>query len=518
MTLTSNRKNIALIVLCIVLFVIAVADTVLNLALPSISGNLNATSSQMLWIVDIYLLVVATLQIAFGSIGDHFGRKRLLQIGLIIFGIGSLGSAFSNTSILLIFFRTITGLGAAIMMPSTLSILTDVFREPKERAKAIATWSSVFSIGAGFGPIIAGYLLETFNWTAVFYLNIPIVIVGLIGSYFFLPESSGNHGAKLNYASICLSAAGLVAFVYALITGGEYGWLSFDVLVSFALSVVMIIGFVLCEKRSKNNMFPLSFFRNMTFSGSNISLTICTFAMMGSFYFFSQYFQSIQGFSALQTGLAMLPLNVFVFIFTFMSVPLDRKIGTKATVSLGLIAMGLGLLLFSYTADVTTSYALSFTVLFLIAVGLGFVMSPSTNAIMNSIPSTHAGIGSAMNDTTRQIGGALGIAVLGSLMNSRYIATIDASTTINSLLGETAVQIRKSLQSALLTANQLPDQTATQVIEIAKSAFVTGLHEAVFIGAIIMFVSAAAAVVLIPKRTKRAVEPDRAASSVIVEA
>ena len=170
-----------------------------KLALPDISGSLNSTATELLWIVDVYLLVVATLQITFGSIGDRYGRKRLLQIGLITFGLGSVGAALSTTANMLILFRVVTGLGAAIMMPSTLSILTDIFREPKERSKAIASWSSVFSIGAGLGPVIAGYLLTQFAWSSVFYLNIPLVIVGLIGSYLFLPESSGNSEFKLNF-------------------------------------------------------------------------------------------------------------------------------------------------------------------------------------------------------------------------------------------------------------------------------------------------------------------------------
>jgi len=493
---TANRKNIALMVLCTVLFVIAVADTVLNLALPAISSNLDAASTQLLWIVDVYLLVVATLQIAFGSVGDHYGRKRLLQIGLIIFGLGSLGSAFSTTAAMLILFRTVPALGAAIMMPSTLSILTDIFREPKERAKAIATWSSVFSIGAGFGPLIAGYLLEHFTWTSVFYLNLPIVAAGLIGSYFFLPESCGNNGAKLNYPSIGLSATGLVALVYAIITGGEYSWFSTQVVLCFGVAAVSLLGFVLWERKSQNKMMPLSFFRNMAFTGSIVALTLCSFAMMGSFYFFSQYFQSIQGYTALETGLCMLPLNVLVFIFTFMSVRLDSKIGTKLTVSMGLAAIGFGLLLFSYTASTTTSYAISFVVLFLISIGIGFAMSPATNAIMNSIPASCAGVGSAMNDTTRQIGGALGIAVLGSLMHAAYLAKIDASTPIMALPAEVAALIRNSLQSAL-TVSQFP-----AAIDVAKQAFVAGLHESVFIGAVIMFIATVAALVLVPKRTK----------------
>jgi EmrB/QacA subfamily drug resistance transporter len=497
-----QKKQIALIVLCTTLFIISVSDTVLNLTLPDISGSLGATATELLWIVDVYLLVVATLQITFGSIGDRYGRKRLLQIGLIAFGVGSLGAAFSTSATMLILFRIVTALGAAIMMPSTMSILTDIFREPKERAKAIAVWSSVFSIGAGLGPIIAGYLLQCFSWSSVFYLNIPIVIAGLIGSYLYLPESCGNNDAKLNPLSICLSAAGLVALVYAIITAGESGWLSTQVLVSFVAAAVMLAGFVLWERKTVSNLLPLEFFKNMSFTGSAVAVTLSCFALMGSLYFFSIYFQSVQNYTPLETGLCMLPLNVFVFIFTLLSVRVDQKIGTKLTVSLGLVATAFGLLLFGFTASITTPYSISLLVQLLISIGLGLVMSPATNAIMNSIPSSRAGVGSAMNDTTRQIGGALGIAVLGSLVNAVYVLKINASALINTLPQQTGDLIRRSLQSAQIAATQLPENTAAEVLTCAKQSFLDGLYQSVMVGAAILFLAAALTMVLLPKRTK----------------
>ena len=501
-TMQSNRKKIALLVLCITLFIIAVDDTVLNLALPEISGSLNSSASQLLWIVDVYLLVVATLQITFGSIGDRFGRKKLLQIGLVIFGLGSMGAALSTSTNMLIFFRIVLGVGAAIMMPSTLSIITDIFREPNERAKAIASWSSIFSIGAGLGPVIGGYLLTQFSWSSVFYLNIPIVIVGLLGSHLFLPESNGHSEFKLNFPSIALSISGLVYIVYGSITAGQYGWLTTDALIVYAITVVLLSGFVLWERKASTNMFPLEFFKNKSFTGATVALTLSSFALMGTVFFFSIYFQSVQGYSPLEAGLCMIPLNVFVIVFTLFSVKVEQKIGSKIIVSLGLFMLGFGLFLFGYTAGIDTSYSILIAVQFFLAIGLGFVMSPGTNVIMNSIPVSRAGVGSAMNDTTRQIGGALGIAVLGSLVNSVYLAKITASQTINALPEQVSMHVQNSLQAALIAASQLPPSTASEVIFTAKQAFLDGLCEAVLVAALVLFLAAAINLFILRNRAK----------------
>ncbi len=497
-----GKNKLALIVLCTALFIIAVSDTVLNLALPSISGQLDASASQLLWIVDIYLIVVAALQIIFGSIGDRYGHKRTLQIGLVLFGFGSLGSAFSTSANMLIAFRAVTGLGAALMMPSTLSILTDVFREPKERSRAIAVWSSVFSIGAGLGPLIGGYLLEYFVWSSVFYLNIPIVVAGLIGAYLFLPESSDKSVPKPNIPSSLFSIGGLAALVYAIISAGELGWLNSNVLASFGVAALLLLGFVLWERRCVNPMFPLHFFKSMSFTGSTIAVTLSAFGLMGSLFFFSLYLQSVQGYSPFETGLCMLPMNMLILIITLISPRVDEKIGTKLTISLGLFIMGLGLLIFGLSVGLSTPYMVTLSVLLLLAIGLGLVMSPATNAIMNSIPKSRAGIGSAMNDTTRQIGGALGIAVLGSLINATYLTRIGASETINALPTQIGELIRNGLQSAQIAVTQLQSAIADQVLNFAKQAFLDGLTQSVFAGATIMFLAAIFTLIILPSKVQ----------------
>jgi EmrB/QacA subfamily drug resistance transporter len=502
-----NKNKIALTILCSAIFIIAVSDTVLNLALPAISGNLGTTATQLLWIVDSYVLMVAALQIVFGLVGDRYGRKRMLQTGLLIFGIGSLAAAVSTSANLLIIFRIVTGLGAAIMMPSTLSIITDIFREPNERTKAIAAWASMFSIGAGVGPIIGGALLTQFEWSSIFYLNIPIVLVGLIGSHFFLPESCDKNSPKPNILNSILFTAALVTLVYAIINAGEYGWLNTDVLATFVIAATILSAYLWCERRTSNQLLPTYFFKIKSFSGAIIALTLSTFTLMGSLYFLSQYFQSIQGYSALETGLCLLPFSIFSLIFTMLSVRVDAKIGTKLTVTFGLVTLGCGLLFFAITAGISTSYLITLVAFLLQAVGLGLIVSPATSAIMNSIPASRAGIGSAMNDTSRQIGAALGVAVLGSIVNSTYLGKINASTIISALPPQISEQIQKSLQSALIVVAQLPESTAQLIIGLSKQAFLNGIFTAVVLGALILFIAAIITAIILPNRTKRSSDP-----------
>jgi EmrB/QacA subfamily drug resistance transporter len=498
-----NKNKIALAILCIAIFIIAVSDTVLNLALPTISGNLGATTTQLLWIVDSYVLMVAALQIVFGLVGDRYGRKRMLQTGLLIFGIGSLAAAVSTTANILIIFRIVTGLGAAIMMPSTLSIITDIFREPNERTKAIAAWASMFSIGAGVGPIIGGALLTQFEWSSIFYLNIPIVIVGLIGSHFFLPESCDKNSPKPNILNSILFTAALVTLVYAIINAGEYGWYCTNVLATFVITAMILSAYILCERRTSNQLLPTYFFKSKSFTGAIIALTLSTFTLMGSLYFLSQYFQSIQGYSALETGLCLLPLSVFSLIFTMLSVRVETKIGTKLTVTLGLVILGCGLLFFAFTAGISTSYLITLVAFLLQAIGMGLIVSPATSALMNSIPANRAGIGSAMNDTSRQIGAAIGVAVLGSIVNSTYLGKINASTIISALPTQISELIQKSLQSALIAVAQLPESTAQLISGLSKQAFLDGIFLAVIAGSLFLFIAAIITVIILPNRTIR---------------
>ena len=495
-----ENRWIILGVMCIVLFIISIDNTVLNLALPSISKSFSATASQLQWVVDAYTLVFASVLITTGVIGDRFGRKMMLLSGLALFGLGSLGAAFSVSTNMLIAFRAVLGLAGAAVMPSTLSILTSVFEDTHERAKAIAIWSSIFSIGAGIGPIIGGFLIDSFNWPSVFFLNVPIVMIGILGAVIYVPESSDPATPKPDFPGVLLSVTGLFTLVYGMIRAGEKGWTSTEVLISFTISILFIAVFIWWENHSPNPMLPLVFFKNMSFTGANSALTISSFAMMGGMYFFSQFFQSVQGYSPLVSSLWMFPMTPFVFFSTMASVRANRKWGTKLTMSLGLLVSGLGLFLFYCFAATDTPYWQVLLVLAALGSGIGFTMSPATFAVMNSLPPNRAGIGSAMNDTTRQLGGALGIAVLGALMNGAYRSKVNHLSGLSGMSDRLMEQIRASIQSAHIAALNINGDLSTVIYQTASQAFVDGVREAFFIASIVMVIAAIAAWAILPEK------------------
>jgi EmrB/QacA subfamily drug resistance transporter len=505
-TITPNPKRWSILaVLCIVLFIISIDNTVLNLAIPSISEGLGATTSQLQWVVDMYTLVFASLLITTGTIGDRFGRKKLLTLGLSLFGLGSLGAAFSNSTSMLIGFRALLGVAGAMIMPSTLSIIINVFTDHHERARAIAIWSSIFSIGAGIGPIIGGFLINSFHWSSVFLLNVPIVLIGLTGAILLVPESKDERAPRPDFLGVVLSIVGLLALIFAVISAGERGFADRLVWISFAVAVVFLAGFMGWENRSENPMLPLHFFKNRSFSGANAGLTISSFAMMGSMYFFSQYLQTILGYSPILAAVSMFPMTPAVFLFTMLSVRVDRRLGTKKTMSLGLLLSGLGFFLFSQFAGLNTPYWQVLLVQIVLGSGIGFTMSPATNSIMSSLPPNRAGIGSAMNDTTRQLGGALGVAVLGALMNGIYRAGVSLLGKQTGIDGAAFAEIMSSVQNAHLAANRLTGSLVEQVTRTSSQAFVNGMDHSFLVASIIMGLATIATYLLLPVKPERAV-------------
>ena len=294
-----KRRWIALGFLALALLVISLDNTVLNLALPSISRDLGATLNGLQWIVDAYTLVFAALLLTVGSIGDRFGRKKVLQAGLFVFGVFSLGAALSRSTGTLIAMRALMGIGGAAIMPSTLSIITATFRDNKERAQAIAVWAATFALGTGIGPLVGGWLLIHFAWSSVFYINLPVVVIGLVGGYFFIYDSKAENPRKIDVPGCILSLTGLFALVYGIIQAGISSWTANNVLWAFGAAVVLLAAFIFWELRTTHAMLPLRFFKNMSFTGANIALTLVAFAMFGCFFFMSQYLQTVHGYIGL---------------------------------------------------------------------------------------------------------------------------------------------------------------------------------------------------------------------------
>lgn len=506
-----KRRWIALGFLGFSLLVIALDNTVLNLALPSISNQLGSSASGLQWIVDAYILVFAALLLTMGSIGDRIGRKKTLQAGLIVFGCFSLGAALSRSTVMLIAMRAIMGIGGAMIMPSTLSILTATFHDPKERGQAIALWAAVFALGLGIGPLVGGWLLEHFSWSSVFYINLPIVVVALTGGYIFIHDSRDEHPSKVDLPGSVLSIAGLFALVYGIIEAGQSSWTAHNVLYAFGAAVVLLGAFAYWEWRSPNAVLPIAFFKNMSFSGANIALTLVAFALMGSMFFMGQYLQTVQGYTPLQTGVRMLPMAFVIFAAAAMSARIAQRIGTKFTVALGILVSAGGLFYISRVIEVNTSYPAILLGMVIMSLGIGSTMSPATNSIMGSIPVRKAGVGSAMNDTTRQVGAALGVAVLGTLMNSVYINKIDALNATLHLPDQLFAAIRSSIQGAHVAQTMISDpQLSQMIVNKANEAFVSGMVRGTLIAAIIMAVASVVTLIILPSQVRPAKEEDHA--------
>jgi EmrB/QacA subfamily drug resistance transporter len=483
--------------------VIVLDNTVLNLALPSISKELGSNDTSLQWIVDAYVLAFAGLLLTMGALGDRFGRKRFLQGGLIVFALFSLGAALSKSSNMLIAMRALMGIGGAAILPATLSILTSTFSDTRERAQAIALWTAVFAVGWGIGPLVGGWLLSHFEWSSVFYINIPIVVIALIGGYFFIRDSRAEKSRRIDILGSILSITGLFALVYGIIQAGIDSWTAPNVLWAFGAAVVLLATFAFWELRTKEPMLPLRFFKNLSFTGANVALTLVSFALVGSLFFLSQYLQTVQGYTPLQAGVRLLPIVGASFIGASLSAKIAQLITTKITVGLGILVGAAGLFYFYKIAGVDTSYLRVAIGMCIIAVGLGVAMSPATNSIMGSIPVAEAGVGSAMNDTTRQVGGALGVAVLGTILNSSYLSTITAAKWPSPLPPPLLTVIGGSVQGAhiaAITVNNLP--LSQVIVSTANNAFVSGMAHALLVGAIILVIASITTFIILPARVR----------------
>jgi EmrB/QacA subfamily drug resistance transporter len=476
-----------LAVLCLSLVIVVVGNTVLNVALPTLVRELGATSSQLQWIVDSYALVFAGLLLTAGALGDRFGRKGALTAGLVIFGAASGVSALATSADQLVALRAVMGVGAALIMPATLSILTNVF-PPHERARAIAIWAGLAGAGAAFGPIASGFLLEHFWWGSVFLVNLPVVAAALIGGRRLVPRSRDTAQPPLDPAGALLSIVGLGALLYGIIEGPNHGWTD-PVTLAWGLGGIAVLAvFGLWERRSTHPMLDLGFFRNPAFSSAAGAITLIFFAMFGTFFVFTQYLQLVLGYGTLEAGVRMLPMAFTMMVAAPSSARLVERFGSRRVVTTGLCLVAAGLLLLSFLS-VDTPYWRLVLNLVVMAAGMGLSMAPSTTGIMASLPLGKAGVGSAVNDTTRELGGALGVAVLGSLLASRYAASL--TDALGGLLQGPALEAAKSsLGAALGAARTLPGPAGETVAAAARSAFVDAMSTSLAVSSAVVLLAA----------------------------
>ena len=488
------RRWWILAVLCLSLLIIVLDNSILNVALPTLVRKLHASTSELQWIVDAYTLVFAGLLLAAGSLSDRYGRKKGLVFGMTVFGTGSVLSALAGSTGHLIATRAVMGFGAAFIMPATLSILTNVF-PPKERGRAIGIWAAMAGIGIPMGPLLGGFLLEHFYWGSIFLVNVPIVATALISGYFLIPESRTPDVSPLDPVGVVLSIAGLSTFVYATIEAPTNGWTSALTLSLFVFSVVVLVLFALWELRSRRPMIDLNLFRNARFSSASLAVGLVFFALFGSMFVLTQYLQNVLGYSPFGAGLRLVPAAIGITIGAPVSSRIAERIGAKIPVAVGLslTAAGFGVL---STAGADSTYLLLAAALLLFSAGMGLAMTPATNAIMGAVPRGNAGIGAAINDTTRQVGGAFGVAVIGSILSTSYRGSIQSA--VGQLPASAAQAARQSIGGAVQVASQIGGQPGEALRSAATDAFVKGMHETFLLAAGVALTSAILSLLFLP--------------------
>lgn len=482
------RRWFLLGIMCLSLVMVVMAVSGLNVAIPSIQEALGATNTDLQWIVDSYAIIFAGLLLTAGAIGDRFGRKRALQGGLVLFGVGSVVGTFADTVELVIVGRVVMGVGAAFVMPATLSIISAVF-PPEERSKAIAVWAGFAGAGGALGPLVVGFLLTdwwvfpAYWWGAAFLFNVVTVAIVLAAVTIWSPRSKDDEETPLDPVGAVLSIVGLAALLFGIIEGPVKGWSSTEVVGAFAVAVVTLVGFVAWELRSAHPMLPMRYFRNAGFSIGSGVITFAFFVMFGFFFLMTQFLQFVRDYSPLDAGVATLPLAVALVIVSPRSDALATKVGATAVIAAGFAFVTAGFVLMAQV-DASTSYLVIALSLVLLGIGMGITVAPATGSIMAAVPLNKAGVGSAVNDTTREVGGALGIAVLGSIANSAYRSEID-DDLLTQLPPDAAEAAGESVGAAIQISSRLPAEIGGPLGESARDAFNTAFNSSLLSAGII---------------------------------
>ncbi len=481
-----RRRWWSLVVLCLSLFIVSAGNASLNVALPTLSRDLHASASELEWVVAVYSLVFAGLLFSAGAIGDRFGRKGALQGGLLVFLLAAALASQGTEMWQLIAGRALMGLGAAFIMPSTLSILVNIF-PPAERSKAIAIWAATTGVSGLFGPLATGVLLAHFWYGSLFLVNVPVIAIALVGGWFLVPKSRDPHPERLDLVGAGLSILGIAALVYALIEAPDKGWAAPATLATFGFAAVVLVLFVMWERRVKDPMLDIRFFANPGFSTGSGGMLMLFLSMYGVFFLLAQYFQLVLGFSPLGAAVRTLPVGPVMVTLGPLTPRLSRRVGAHRVVAFGFVLVALSLLWFG-RMGLHTSYLSILVGLLLLACGVAMAIAPTTATIMSAVPMRRAGAGSSMNDTTREVGAALGVAVLGSIAASRYSASLRGS--LSGLSGSVRAAATTSLSGALSAASRLGPAASRALLLAARSAYIDGVHEAALIGGVLAMITA----------------------------
>lgn len=490
---------LTLAVLCVPLLIVSLDNTVLNVVLPTLVRKLHATTSELQWIVDAYVLVFGGLMLVAGSLADRLGRKRTFVVGLAAFAAGSTWAAFSGTVGVLIAARASMGIGAALIMPSTLSIITATFTDRGERQRALGFWAATTGAGIALGPIVGGLLLAHFWWGSVFLINVPVALLGLLCAVRWVPDSKDPDAKPADPLGSLLSILGLGLLLWAIIEAPVHGWSSPLVLGAGAGGLVVLAGFVMWERTSWHPMLELRFFTSRRFSAAVLCNGLLAFGLYGALFVLTQFLQFQLGYTPLQAGLRVLPAAGAIAVMAPLSTLLVRTLGSKLTVAAGLVLAAAGLWQIS-GATVTTAYGGAVAGMVMLGVGAGLVIPPSTGAIMGSLPSAHTGVGSATNGSFMQVGGALGVAIVGSLLSTRYQQRITSALAPYHVPHPIQETIRGSLGGALGVARQIGGVTGRFLARFAHAAFISGMDLGLLAGTLVVLAGALLALLALPSR------------------
>ncbi|MCT9932852.1 MFS transporter [Planotetraspora sp. A-T 1434] len=487
--MTNSRKWGTLVIACLAVLLLSIDLTVLHLASPKLVADLNPSATQFLWIADIYGFALAGLLVTMGNVGDRIGRKRLLLIGTAAFGAASAITAYAPNPELLIAARALLGVAGAVIMPSTLSLVRNVFTDPKERTSAVGVWSSVSAVGFALGPLVGGALLDHFWWGSVFLINLPVVAGILVAGFVVLPESRNPRPGRIDLPSVPLSVVGVLGLIYALKEAARGGAAQGSVIATALIGVAALVVFVWRQTRLAEPLIDVRLFRRRAFAASVGAELVAMFAMLAMSLVFAQYFQLVLGWSPLIAGLAGMPGGFAAGGGGALAGTLVHKWGRGPVVALGLAMTATGFALFSRIGT-DLSYPYLLVAMIIQGVGMGFTFAVTNDTLLATAPKERAGAAGAISETAHEMGGALGIAVLGSVLNSTYRNGLALPA---GLPAGAEAQIRDTLGGALRAAATLPRDVAGAVTEAAKQAFVEGLHATVLTGAAILLCLAVAA-------------------------
>ncbi|MFD3516875.1 MFS transporter [Streptomyces sp. NPDC058657] len=454
------RRWIILMVLCLATLVLVIDNMALTVAVPALSEDLGASPQEIQWVLESYILVFAGLLLTAGSLSDRFGRRRVMTVGLALFGLASLAGAFASDPAQLIAARTVMGIGGALIMPSTLSILMNVFAADELR-KAMAVWGSVSMLGLIGGPVLGGVLVTHFSWSAVFLINVPVAILAIVAALVLMPESKGPW-KKADPLGAVLSVVGMVALVWTINELPKGGLSHTPTVIALAVAVLGLTAFVVWELKTDTPMVPLRLFRDRNFAGGSLSLTLVQVGNGGLLLVVTQYVQFVLGYSPTEAGSSFIPMALAALVFNGLGATLGQKIGNRAMAAIGMTVLAGGFVLLG-TLDRGDGFLLLAAAMVAVGAGAGLAMPAAITALMGAIPAEHAGVGSALNDTIQQAGAALGVAALGSILTTGYAASLPASAP------EAA---RHSISEALALAARTGDGA---LAHSAREAFTSGM-------------------------------------------